>query len=81
MAWFYNPILCQNFEIGLVAASCRLYGPSATVVHKSAFFLRNLRISKIALRAERQKPHFSMSAVSLKFRLFFGREKRQFGLF
>jgi hypothetical protein len=58
MAWFYNPILGQNFEIGLVASSRRQHTPAAWYVPKSAFLLRNSQILKFAHSKKRQKRHF-----------------------
>jgi len=58
MAWFYNPILSHFFEIGLVAISRRLSGPSASMNPKFALFLGNSQIRKIVTRENRPKSHF-----------------------
>jgi hypothetical protein len=81
MAWFYNLIFAQNFRIGLVMSLQPHYSPAATMVCKFSFFLRIFQISKFPHRAKRQKLHFSMSGVSLKFRGYFRGGKRQFGLY
>lgn len=75
MAWYYNSILSQNFEIGVVAISRRRTGPSAS-------WRGNLRLSpgirkfqNFALAKIIKNDIFEWPALSLKFGLFFGRKK------
>jgi len=58
MAWYYNPVFGENFEIGLVASLRRLPSLSAAMGRKFAFSLRNSQISKFRTREKRQKRHF-----------------------
>jgi len=62
MAWFYNLILSHFSEIGLVASSRRLISPSASMVYKSAFSLKNSHISQICALSKTSKlPFFNGS--------------------
>jgi len=58
MAWYYNAILSQNFEIGLVAISRRHTSPRASTWSKFAFFLTNSQIQKFSRLENGQKRHF-----------------------
>jgi hypothetical protein len=67
MAWFYNQVFGQNFEIGLVVTSWWLYSSAATMVRNFAFFLRNSQILRVARVKGCEKGHFSMAGVSFEF--------------